>query len=225
MAVVTLNRAIKYRAYPTEQQAILLAKTFGCVRYIWNQMLGDCNRFYEETDCHFVPTPAKYKKQAPFLKDVDSLALANAQVDLNRVFSAFFKNDGTGFPKFKSKKKAKNRYTTNCQANVGKDGTKSFTIYVRGNYIRLPKVGEVRIAKHRSPKNGWTIKSATVERTPTGKYYISVLYEFQKEVQDVEVKTAVGLDYSSHDFYVDSNGDCANYPRYYRKMEEKLARE
>jgi putative transposase len=96
---------------------------------------------------------------------------------------------------------------------------------VRGNYIRLPKVGEVRIAKHRSPKNGWMIKSATVERTPTGKYYISVLYEFQKDVQPVEIKDALGLDYSSHDFYVDSNGDRANYPRYYRKMEEKLARE
>jgi putative transposase len=159
-------------------------------------MLGDCNRFYEETDCHFVPTPAKYKKEAPFLKEVDSLALANAQVDLNRAFSRFFKNDGTGFPKFKSKKKAKTRYTTNCQTNVGKDGTKSFTVYVRGNYIRLPKVGEVRIAKHRSPKNGWMIKSATVERTPTGKYYISVLFEFQKDVQPVEVKHPVR--YAAH---------------------------
>ena len=225
MAVVTLNRAIKYRAYPTEEQAILFSKTFGCVRYIWNQMLGDCNRFYEETDCHFIPTPAKYKKQAPFLKEVDSLALTNTQLDLEGAFSAFFKKKGTGFPKFKSRKKSKSSYTTNCQVSMKKDGTKSFTVYVHGNYIRLPKVGDVRIVKHRSPKNGWKLKSATVERKPSGKYYISVLYEIQKDIPSVDVKDAIGLDYSSPDFYVDSNNDRANYPRYYRKAEERLARE
>lgn len=223
MADVVLNRAIKYRAYPTEEQVVLINKTFGCVRFIWNQMLGDHNRFYEETDLHFIPTPAKYKKSHAFLKEVDSLALANAQIDLNGAFAKFFAGDA-GYPKFKSKKHCKMSYTTNCQTPMKKDGTRSPTVYVHDSYVHLPKVGEVRICKHRSPKNGWTLKNATIEKTPTGKYYISVMYEFTEDISSTEVKTSVGLDYSSHDFYVDSTGEKANYDRYYRQSEEKLAR-
>lgn len=82
MAVVKLNRAIKYRAYPTEGQAVLLAKTFGCVRFVWNHMLTDAQTFLDEAGVFFIPTPAKYKKEFPFLKEVDNLALANTQLDL-----------------------------------------------------------------------------------------------------------------------------------------------
>ena len=64
MAVVKLNRAIQYRAYPTEAQAVLLAKTFGCVRFAWNRMLMDAQQFLNEAGTFFVPTPAKYKKEA-----------------------------------------------------------------------------------------------------------------------------------------------------------------
>lgn len=71
MSVVKLNRAIQYRAYPTEEQAVLLGKTFGCVRFVWNHMLKDAQRFLDESGAFFVPTPAKYKKDFPFLKEVD----------------------------------------------------------------------------------------------------------------------------------------------------------
>lgn len=223
MAVEMLNRAIKYRAYPTAEQAVLLSKTFGCVRYVWNNMLGNSIRFYEETDTHFIPTPAKYKKSAPFLGEVDSLALCNAQLELKRAYSAFFKKEA-GFPKYKSKKTAKNRYTTNCQINYAKTGNKRPTVYVGKNFVRLPKVGDVRIAKHRGPKNGWVLKAATVEQASSGKYYISVLYEFQQDIQSVPAHSAVGLDYSSPHFYVDSDGHCADIPHFYREAEERLAR-
>ena len=76
------NRAIKYRAYPTSEQQVLLAKTFGCVRFIWNHMLKDSQQFFNEAGTFFVPTPAKYKKEFPFLKEVDSGALCNTQLDL-----------------------------------------------------------------------------------------------------------------------------------------------
>lgn len=224
MAGITLNRTIKYRAYPTAEQAALFAKTFGCVRYIWNNMLRDSVRFYEETDTHFIPTPAKYKKSATFLREVDCFALCNAQLDLEATYKAYFKKEA-GFPNFKSKKTAKNRYTTNCQVNYNKAGTRRPTIYVGKDFVHLPKVGDVRIAKHRSPKNGWHLKSATVERTPSGKYYISVMYEFQEDVEAVTVQRAVGLDYSSPHFYVDSDGLCADPPHFYRETEERLARE
>lgn len=82
MPMVKMNRAIKYRAYPTDEQAELFAKTFGCVRFIWNQMLADSTEFYAATDKPFVPTPAKYKKKFPFLDEVDSPALCNAQLHL-----------------------------------------------------------------------------------------------------------------------------------------------
>lgn len=222
MAAVIMNRAIKYRAYPTDEQAVLFAKTFGCVRYIWNQMLGDSIRFYEETDTHFIPTPAKYKNSAPFLKEVDSLALCNAQMALEKSYTSFFAQN-SGFPEFKSKKKCKNSYTTNRQDTQSKNGTCRPTVYLGKNFVHLPKVGDVRIAKHRSPKNGWRLKSATIERTPTGKYFISVLYEFTEDIQPAPIQEALGLDYSSPSFYVDSNGCVAEYPRYYRQTEARLA--
>ncbi len=227
MPAVVMNRAIKYRAYPNDQQAELLAKTFGCVRFVWNQMLNDAQDFEDAAGMFFVPTPAKYKKEFPFLKEVDSLALANTQLSLHEARSKFLKEPNVGAPKFKSKKKCKAKYTTNCQIIKKKNGTKTQTIVLGHDFVHIPKVGDVKINKHRLPGKDWKIKSTTIERTKTGKYFISVLFEFTKEVTPVVVKeeNALGLDYSSHDFYVDSNGDAANYPRFYRKSEEKLAKE
>lgn len=87
MAVQKLNRAIEYRIYPTGEQKTLLAKTFGCVRFIWNIMLADSRFFYDDADMLFIPTPAKYKGEHPFLNEVDSLALANAQLDLKAAYN------------------------------------------------------------------------------------------------------------------------------------------
>ena len=228
MSIVKMNRAIEYRAYPTDEQADLLARTFGCVRFIWNQMLGDAQDFLDAAGVFFIPTPAKYKSQYSFLKEVDSLALANTQLDLQGARTKYLKEPSVGEPKFKSKKKAKKSYTTNNQYHLNKkDGSMVSTLYMGKDFVRLPKVGCLRINKHRSPGNGWKIKSATVKQTKSGKYFISVLFEFTEEVTPVTVtkEKTLGLDYSSHDFYVDSNGDVANYPRFYRKSEEKLAKE
>ena len=93
--------------------------------------------------------------------------------------------------------------------------------------IKLPKVGWVKIKKHRQPGTGWILKGATVSCTRSGKYFISLLYEFEKDIQPVvpTKEKSLGLDYSSHDFYVDSNGKIANCPQFYRQSEEKLAKE
>ena len=228
MSVVVMNRAIKYRAYPTDQQAELLAKTFGCVRFIWNQMLGDAQDFLDAAGVFFIPTPAKYKKDFPFLKEVDSGALCNTQLALQSARTRFLKVPGTGAPNFKSKKKCKEKYTTTNHKVVDKKtGKVCFPVSLGNDFVHIPKVGNVKINKHRSPENGWKIKAATIERTKSGKYFVSVLFEFTKEIPSVVAKeeTSLGLDYSSHDFYVDSNGDAANYPRFYHKSEEKLAKE
>lgn len=226
MPAVKQNRAIKYRAYPTEEQAVLLAKTFGCVRFVWNRMLTDAQTFLDETGVFFIPTPAKYKKEFPFLKEVDSLALANTQLDLKAANNRHLEKK-TGAPQLKSKRKSKMSYTTNNQTMHCKDGSFKDTIFVVGNLVHLPKVGNLKTKKHRLPKADWILKAATISCTRTGKYFISLLYEFEEDVQPIAVtkEKSLGLDYSSHDFYVDSNGDVANYPHFYRKAEAKLAKE
>lgn len=228
MAVVKLNRAIQYRAYPTEAQAVLLAKTFGCVRFVWNRMLMDAQQFLNEAGTLFVPTPAKYKKEFPFLKEVDSGALCNTQLDLQDANDHHLESPKTvGAPRLKSKRKSKMSYTTNIHSYKTKDGSVVHTLALGYEAIKLPKIGWVKIKKHRQPGADWILKGATVSCTRSGKYFISLLYEFEKDIQSVvpTKEKSLGLDYSSHDFYVDSNGEVANYPRFYRQSEEKIAKE
>lgn len=228
MPTVKQNRAIKYRAYPTEEQEVLLAKTFGCVRFVWNHMLMDAQQFLNEAGTFFVPTPAKYKKEFPFLKEVDSGALCNTQLDLQDANNRHLESPKTvGTPRLKSKRKSKMSYTTNIHSYKTKDGSVVYTLALGYEAIKLPKIGWVKIKKHSQPDVGWTLKGATVSCTRSGKYFISLLYEFEKDIQPVvpTKKTSLGLDYSSHDFYVDSNGKVANYPQFYRQSEEKLAKE
>ena len=212
------QKAIKIRIYPDDKQSVLLEKTFGCCRYIWNNMLSDEQRFYSETDAHFIPTPAHYKNSAPFLKEVDSLALANVQLDLNAAFSSFFKND-KGYPNFKSKKKSKKSYTTNCV-----NGSIRF---VKGAIV-LPKLGNVKCNLHRTPMKGWKLKSVTVSRNSSYKYYASILFEYIEDIPKKvipQIENTVGLDYSSSFFFVDENGFSPEKEKWFRESEEKLARE
>lgn len=227
MPVQKLNRAIMYRAYPTPEQQVLLSKTFGCVRFVWNHMLMDAQQFWDEAEVFFIPTPAKYKNEFPFLKEIDSGALCNAQLDLKEARKRHREDPkNVGVPTLKSKRKSKMSYTTNVHSYVKKDGQLVKTLELTEDAVHLPKVGFVKIKKHRSPGNGWQLKAATVSCTRSGKYFVSLLYEFEKDIQPIKPtkETSLGLDYSSHDFYVDSNGDVANYPRFYRQSEAKLAR-
>ena len=108
------NRAIKYRAYPTTEQSIKFAKTFGCCRKVYNLMLSDKIESYKSTGKFTAVTPAKYKKDYPYLKEVDSLALANKQLDLQEALRNCFsksRKKNNRFPKFKSAK-----HSVNCHA-------------------------------------------------------------------------------------------------------------
>ena len=99
------QKAYKFRLYPNLEQRILFEKTFGCSRFIWNQMLADRIAHYEKTGESLKNTPAQYKEKFPWLKEVDSLALCNVQLNLNKAYKSFFQS-GFGFPKFKSKRAA-----------------------------------------------------------------------------------------------------------------------
>ena len=103
-----LNIAYRFRIYPTEEQKILQGKTFGCCRFLYNQMLNDKIKEYKKTKKMLKNTPAMYKKAYPFLKEVDSLALANVQLHLEKAYKNFFRDPKVGFPRFKSKHHSKN---------------------------------------------------------------------------------------------------------------------
>lgn len=210
------NKAYKFRIYPNEEQKVLFAKTFGCVRFIYNKMLEDKIKHYEETKQNLNTTPAQYKTEFEWLKDVDSFALCNAQMNLQTAYRKFFKTPSVGFPKFKSKKLHKFSYTTN---RVGSN------IVIESGYIKLPKIGLVKMKQHRAIPNYYILKSVTVSKSASGKYYASVLFEYETQITPVDPKSFVGLDYSMHELYVDSNGNSPCYPRFYRQALEKLARE
>ena len=214
------NRAIKYRLYPTAEQATMFEKTFGCCRKVYNLMLSDKIESYKSTGKFVSVTPAKYKKDYPYLKEVDSLALANAQLNLQAAFKNRFdksRKKKNGFPEFKSAKHSRKSYTTNNQHG---------TIALTDNSIKLPKIGYVKAVIRRKPVDNWFIKSATVSRNSDGKYYVSVLFEFEKPANTyiADKTNAIGLDYASDGLYVDNNGNVGTNHKYYRESHDKLAK-
>lgn len=215
------NKAIRYRVYPTTEQSVMFAKTFGCCRKVYNLMLFDKIEGYKITGKFPTVTPAKYKKDYPYLKEVDSLALANKQMDLQAAFRNTFsksRKKKNGFPKFKSAKHSRKSYTTNNQ--------KGTVAIIDNKHIKLPKIGKVKAVIHRIPNDSWVIKSATVSQESDGKYYISVLFEFDNTINSyVADKTnAIGLDYASNGLYVDNNGNISTNHKYYRESHDKLAK-
>lgn len=204
-------KAYKVRLYPNDNQQIFFAKSFGCTRFIWNRMLNDKIEHYKETKTELKNTPAQYKKEFEWLKEVDSLALANAQQNLRSAYSKFFKQ-GSGFPTFK-KKGIKDSYTTNNQKG---------TVAVTYNSVKLPKIGHIK-AKFPDKIHG-LIKSATISRTPTGKYYASLLVE---TINHSFPKTGsnIGIDLGLTDFIVLSDGSKLASPKFLAKLKNKLARE
>lgn len=225
-----IYRAIKYRFHPKDQQITLAFQTFGCTRKVYNMgkelqdglyaagmpmmsntdLNNHCNRFW--------------KQEYEFLRDVDKFALTNAIYDLGAAYKNFFEGR-TGRPKFKSKRNHDFSYTTN-ETN-GNIAILPPTGKNHKGQIKLPKLGLVDAEIHRLPEDDWKLKSATVSLTPSGKYYVSILFECPMETSDIlpSLENTLGLDYSSPHFYVDSNGEPEDVPHWYRKAEKRLARE
>ena len=224
-----MNRAIKYRLYPTIEQSIMFTKTFGCCRKVYNLMLSDKIESYKTTGRFISVTPAKYKKDYSYLKEVDSLALTNKQIDLQKAFSNCFdksRKKNNKFPKFKSVKHSRKSYTTNCQYPKPSNDLKQPTIRLSDNGIVLPKVGFVKAVIHRKPDNDWILKSATISQESDGKYYVSVLFEYDNPVNTyiADKTNAIGLDYASDGLYVDDKGNVGTNHKYYRESHDKLAK-
>ena len=207
-----IRKAYKYRIYPNNEQKVFFAKCFGCVRFFFNKSLDDMNDIYKATGKFKNITPASYKDDYPFLNEVDSLALSNAQLNRNTAFKSFFSHK-SGFPKYKSKRNDQS-YTTNNQGSV--------KISDNNRYISIPKCPKVRIKMHRLFEG--TIKSITVSRTTDNKYYMSLLVETESEPLE-PTKKMIGLDLGIKDLIVDSNGHKYKNHKYLTKSQVKLAKE
>lgn len=214
-------KAFKYRLYPTKAQATKINQNIGCARLVYNLMLDAKTKHYEATKKTLYITPASFKADKTFLKDVDSLALANAQLNLEQAYRNFFNNpEHFGFPQFKSKKHSRLSYKTNNQKTKSKDS--KCTIFFDGNRLKLPKVGYVKIIKHRQHEG--EIKSVVVSHERSGEYYASVLCEVKEPEKLPETDKHVGIDLGLHDFIVCSDGKRVEAPKHFRKAEEKLAK-
>ncbi|CUA79597.1 IS200/IS605 family element RNA-guided endonuclease TnpB [Anoxybacillus suryakundensis] len=211
-----VNKAYKFRIYPNKEQEILIAKTFGCSRFVFNYFLAKWEDAYKQTGkgltydaCSSQLT--QLKKEFTWLKEVDSIALQSSLKRLDDAYDRFFKKQNDK-PRFKSKKNPVQSYTTkHTNGNIA----------VLDQHIKLPKLGLVRFAKSREVEG--RILSATIRRNPSGKYFVSILVE--TEVQELpKTNSAVGIDVGLKEFAILSDGTKYENPKWFRKLEEQLAK-
>lgn len=215
------HKSLKLRIYPNKEQLILINKTFGCCRLVYNERLQERNEFYID---HILNIPrenkserlAEYKKfkpenlkdKYPFLKEVSSQALCQSENDLKNAYNNFFKSQkGTkkgksGFPKFKSKKNNRQSYR---ECMVSETALNFFR-----KYIKIPKLGKVPFSHNSLPKwyfNRIKLCNITIEKSCSNRYYAVLLYEIEGQSYKIENRTeSIGLDFSPSEMYVDSNG-------------------
>ena len=211
------HKAYKFRIYPNAYQEVLIIKTIGCVRFVYNYFLALWNEEYSKNgkgltynSCSAMLPQMKKNEATSWLKEVDSIALQSSVKNLSDSFSRFFKKQNRR-PQFKSKKNPVQSYTT-------KNVNKSITIIE--NIIKLPKLGQVKFAKSRE-LNG-RILNAIIRKNPSGKFFVSILCE--EEIPDLpETGLEVGLGIT--DFAILSNGQKIDNNRFTSKMEKTLKRE
>ena len=204
--------AVKYRIYPNKEQSNLIDRTIGCARLVYNLMLND---FYEN---NIMKTPANYKPEHPFLREVDSLALANSRMDLKQAFLNHKQNPKHfGKPKFKKKSRSKLSYKTNNQHG---------TVRIENNKLILPKFRPgIKIVEHR--KFDGVIKSVTIEHTASDYYTATILYNVSDEPKSntLSKNSILGIDLGIKHLAITSDNEKYDNPKYYQKTQSKLKKE
>ena len=218
---MTVHKGIRVRLYPTEEQEILINKTIGCCRFVYNQTLESCKQSYEQTQ-HFPSKKERYTNLVPlkeinqFLKEVDYHALQQSIRDFDSALDKFFKNrNHFGFPQFKSKHNLKQSYRTTCDSGRAD--------VLDSRHIKLPKLGKVRTKRFDMPKV-YRMFNITVEKTSTNKYYASICIE--TEVQSLpKTGKQAGFDLGLIDLLIGSDGTRYERPKFAYVFKEKLAKE
>lgn len=214
-----MERAYKFRIYPNQQQKLLLTKTFGCVRFVYNYYLDKRIKLYKESGASMNSVECSrdltiLKQELEWLKEPDKCALQNALKDLDTAYKNFFRNPSHfGFPKFKSKRDNHKSYRTSFSHG---------SIAVIGKHIKLPKLGLVKFRDKQIPKG--RILNATISQDPSGKYFCSLCCTDVFVDKLPSTGSVIGIDLGLKDFLITSNGDKVANPKYLSKSLEKLAK-
>ena len=236
--MTTQMKSFKFRLYPNKKQIELINKTIGCARFVFNYTLAQQKKiddmwytveemyqsgqlpqnnwkgaFFNKNNAEKAVT--QLKKNHKFLNEVDSTALQNAVSNVDNAYSRYYNKLG-GKPKFKSKKNEIQSYKTKFNKTP-----KGGSIRIEGNHIQLPKLGLVKFAKSREVLGN--IKNATIRRTPSGKYFVSIACEVEIEKLP-KLNKKIGIDVGLKDFAVMSDGEIMSNPKYFRKSEKRLAK-
>ena len=212
-----MEKAYKYRIYPNKKQKEIIAKTFGCCRFVYNKYLAKRIEMYKQNKETFSYVQCandmkKLKSELVWLKEVDSTALQSSLKDLDSAYQKFFK-EHSGFPKFKSKKTHRFSYKSKC---VNKN------IQYCGKHIKLPKLGMVKTKNKLIPQG--RILNATVSQDPSGKYYVSLCCTDVNITPFEKTENAVGIDLGIKEFCITSDGEMISNPKYLKKSLGKLAK-
>ncbi|MFB2980897.1 RNA-guided endonuclease InsQ/TnpB family protein [Microseira sp. BLCC-F43] len=215
--LVKVLTAVKVRLYPTPEQELVLSRAFGCSRWYWNFALNACIQHYQQTGKSL--KLAAYKGMLPQLKkeflwlkeDCYSAVLQCVAINLNRAFTNFFQGRAK-FPKFKSKHgKQSIQYPQN--------------VVSKGNFLSVPKIGEIKAVFHRQLVG--RIKTVTISKTPSGKYFASLLLcETESESRSCEGKI-IGIDLGVKEFAIVHDGETVTKyanPKHLKRHEKNLAR-
>ncbi|MCC3412991.1 MULTISPECIES: IS200/IS605 family element RNA-guided endonuclease TnpB [unclassified Microcoleus] len=207
-------KAFKYRIYPTSEQSVLLAKSFGCTRWFYNYALNLTSETYKQTGKglsrnEIIKLLPSLKKEYEWLAEAPSQVLQQAALNLSSAFLNFFEGRAK-YPNFKKKQNRQSiRFPQGCEL---KDDT-----------LKLPKIGDVRCKVSRQPEG--TLKSVTVSVNPSGEYLAACLYDNGKDLPEKSTEgKAIGIDVGLTHYAVTSDGTKHGNPKYYRKYEKKLAK-
>lgn len=212
-----MQKGVKFRIYPNKTQENLINQTLGCCRLVYNKGLAMRNEAFKDgkkigyNQTSSMLTELKVNKEFEFLKLVDSIALQQSLRDLDRAFVNFFQKR-SAHPTFKCKHDNHQSYRTINQGN---------NIRIVGTSIKLPKLGYVKV---RQSMEIGSINNATIERTPTGKYFVVLNVEFEPEFKS-NAGGVIGIDVGIKEFYSDSNGNVVSNPKHLEKSMRKLVRE
>jgi len=218
------EKTYKFRLYPNLEQEILINKTFGSCRYVYNYYLNKRIELYKENKQSMSYNACSadltmLKQQLPWLREVDKFALQNALRDLDRAYQNFFReikkvNKNQGFPRFKSKHNRQQSYRTSFTAN---------NIEVKNGRIKLPKLGWVKIAQSKDVQG--RILNCTITRTCSNRYFVSVCCTDVDITPYEQTGCVIGLDLGIKEFATTSDGDVIEKPKYLAKLEQRLKQE
>jgi len=221
--VNNVEKAYKYRIYPNKKQEVLIQKTFGCCRFVYNQYLAKRIDLYKQDKSTMNYNACSkdlknLKIQYEWLKEVDSISIQSSLKNLDIAYQNFFRrvkqgNKKAGFPKFKSKKDNKKSYKTKFTNN---------NIQVLEKKIKLPKLGLVKckVSKQISGR----ILNATISQNPSGKYFLSVCCTNVDIPQYLSTGAVIGVDLGVKEFAISSDGQHIENPKYLSKSGKKLAK-